>query len=223
MQVSSLSSTSYATTSASSSASSSSTTSLSENYQSFLTLMLKQLEVQDPTDPVDASEYTSQLAQYASLEQQVASGEKLTAISEQLSNLSFAATGVSYLGRTVEAEGDTAPMQNGAASWEYDLDDDAASVTLTVADENGAVVYKGSGDADSGTNSFSWDGTGTNGKTYSSGNYTLSVAATDADGNAVEADIRFKGTVTAADSTSGSTVLEMGGVSVAMEDVLGVS
>lgn len=220
MQVSSTTSTSYSTTT---SASSSSTASLTENYQSFLTLMLKQLEVQDPTDPVDASEYTSQLVQYASLEQQIATGDKLDTISDQLSSLNFATTGVSYLGRTVEAEGDTAPLQNGAASWEYDLDSEAAAVTLTVTDSSGKTVYTTSGDTDSGTNSFSWDGTGTNGKTYTSGNYTLTVSATNSSGAAVASDIRFKGAVTAVDNTSGDTVLEAGGVSIAMDDVLAVA
>ena len=35
----------------------------------FLTLMLKQLECQDPTEPTDNTQWLSQLAQYSSLEQ----------------------------------------------------------------------------------------------------------------------------------------------------------
>ena len=42
---------------------------LKNDSNTFLTLMLKQMENQDPTDPVDNTEWLSQLAQYSSLEQ----------------------------------------------------------------------------------------------------------------------------------------------------------
>lgn len=45
------------------------TTGLQNNSNMFLTLMLKQLECQDPTEPTDNTQWLSQLAQYSSLEQ----------------------------------------------------------------------------------------------------------------------------------------------------------
>lgn len=45
------------------------TTGLQNNSNMFLTLMLKQLERQDPTEPMDNTQWLSQLAQYSSLEQ----------------------------------------------------------------------------------------------------------------------------------------------------------
>ena len=45
------------------------TTGLKNNSNMFLTLMLKQLEHQDPTEPTDNTQWLSQLAQYSSLEQ----------------------------------------------------------------------------------------------------------------------------------------------------------
>ena len=45
------------------------TTGMQNNSNMFLTLMLKQLECQDPTEPTDNTEWLSQLAQYSSLEQ----------------------------------------------------------------------------------------------------------------------------------------------------------
>ena len=45
------------------------TTGLQNNSNMFLTLMLKQLESQDPTEPMDNTQWLSQLAQYSSLEQ----------------------------------------------------------------------------------------------------------------------------------------------------------
>lgn len=45
------------------------TTGMQNDSNMFLTLMLKQLENQDPTEPTDNTEWLSQLAQYSSLEQ----------------------------------------------------------------------------------------------------------------------------------------------------------
>ena len=45
------------------------TTGMQNDSNTFLTLMLKQLENQDPTEPTDNTEWLSQLAQYSSLEQ----------------------------------------------------------------------------------------------------------------------------------------------------------
>jgi flagellar basal-body rod modification protein FlgD len=45
------------------------TTGMKNDSNTFLTLMLKQLENQDPTEPTDNTQWLSQLAQYSSLEQ----------------------------------------------------------------------------------------------------------------------------------------------------------
>ena len=45
------------------------TTGMKNDSNVFLTLMLKQLECQDPTEPTDNTAWLSQLAQYSSLEQ----------------------------------------------------------------------------------------------------------------------------------------------------------
>jgi len=45
------------------------TTGMQNDSNMFLTLMLKQLECQDPTEPTSNTEWLSQLAQYSSLEQ----------------------------------------------------------------------------------------------------------------------------------------------------------
>ena len=44
------------------------TTGMKNDSNMFLTLMLKQLENQDPTEPTDNAQWLSQLAQYSSLE-----------------------------------------------------------------------------------------------------------------------------------------------------------
>jgi len=230
MSLDSISSSSSTTTTTSSSTKSSSA-SLVDNYQSFLTLLLKQLEVQDPTDPVDASQYTTQLVQLASLEQQMSIGDKLDDLSTAVTSLGTSLSSsigsgtnaIGYLGRTIEAEGSTTALQSGSASWEYDLDSTASKVTLTVTDSAGKTIHTETGDTSSGTHEVSWDGTADNGTIYSSGNYTLTVTAVDSKGNSVGTTTRIKGTVTGVDSSSGVATLSIGGVSVPADDVLAIS
>ena len=44
---------------------------LNEDLNQFLNLLVTQLKNQDPLDPMDANEFTSQLVQFASVEQQI--------------------------------------------------------------------------------------------------------------------------------------------------------
>lgn len=232
MLVDSVSSTSTTTTTNSSSSSSSSSSSVSDSYQSFLTLLMKQLEVQDPTDPVDATTFTTQLVQLSGLEQQMSTNDKLDDLISTVSDLASSvssslgsgSSAINYYGKTVEAEGATTPLQDGEATWEYDLDTTASSVKLTITDSNGKTVYSDtSSSTAAGTHEVTWDGVGTDGQSYSSGTYTLSVTALDASGKAIDTTTRFKGTVTSVDSSSGTAVLSVGGVSVSADDVLSVS
>jgi flagellar basal-body rod modification protein FlgD len=231
MLVDSVSSTT-STTSTKSTSSSSSTTTATDSYQTFLTLLTKQLETQDPTNPVDATTFTTQLVQLSALEQQMSTNDKLDTLNSSVtdlassvsSSLGTTSSAVSYYGKTVEAEGSTTPLQDGEATWEYDLDSAASSVKLTITDSSGNTVYSDvSSSTAAGTHEVTWDGVGTNGKSYSSGTYTLSVTALDAGGNALDTTTRFKGTVTAVDSSSGTAVLNVGGVSLSAGDVLSVS
>ena len=60
-------------------------TKLEENLNQFLNLLVTQLKNQDPLEPMDSTEFTSQLVQFASVEQQIytnASMEKLLNLEE---------------------------------------------------------------------------------------------------------------------------------------------
>ncbi|WP_247892173.1 flagellar hook capping FlgD N-terminal domain-containing protein [Azospirillum sp. Sh1] len=224
--------TSTTSTKSTSSSNSSSTTSASDTYQTFLTLLTTQLQNQDPTNPVDTTSFTTQLVQMSSLEQQISTNDKLDELTSTVSDLASSVTSslgttsgaVSYYGKMVEAEGSTTPLQDGEATWEYDLESAASSVKLTITDSNGNTVYSDvSSSTAAGTHEVTWDGIGTDGKSYSSGTYTLSVTALDASGNAIDTTTRFKGTVTAVDSSSGTAVLTVGGVSLSADKVLTLS
>jgi flagellar basal-body rod modification protein FlgD len=52
--------------------------SLTSNFSDFLSLLMTQLQHQDPSSPMDASQFTSELVQFSSVEQQINTNGNLT-------------------------------------------------------------------------------------------------------------------------------------------------
>lgn len=102
--VGSSTSTQATTTSASTTASSSDAAAASLDYNSFLKLLITQMQNQDPTDPMDATEQVSQLATFSQVEQSIKMNTNLESLIKQ-SNLTNASN---YIGKTLtSADGKT--------------------------------------------------------------------------------------------------------------------
>src|SRR3954452_9420648 len=86
--------TTSATSTASATASSGSTGTLSASFDSFLKLLTAQLQHQDPLSPMDATQFTSQLVQFSTVEQAVQTNSQLG----QLTKLMQASSLTSALG-----------------------------------------------------------------------------------------------------------------------------
>lgn len=201
--------------------SSSSSSSLSSNYDMFLQLLTTQLQTQNPLDPMDTTEFTSQLATYSAVEQQVQTNSKLDDVIAGLSALSMG-SGIGYLGHTVEAATDTLSVGTDGgvdASWKYTLDSAADTVELTIVDADGNTVWRGTGETGAGSHALDWDGTDGKGNAVPAGDYTLQVSAVDAADSEVAASVSIRGTVTAIDSSDGSAMVELGDTRVALGDV----
>ncbi|HTW66156.1 MAG TPA: flagellar hook capping FlgD N-terminal domain-containing protein [Bryobacteraceae bacterium] len=63
--------------------------------QTFLQLLVAQLQNQDPMDPQDGTQFVSQLAQFSSLEQQIQSNTYLDSINNDLTPPSTSGTSAS--------------------------------------------------------------------------------------------------------------------------------
>jgi flagellar basal-body rod modification protein FlgD len=218
MSVGTVTSSTAATTSTSSATSS--TTALDSS--DFMSLLVDELQNQDPLNPTDTNQFMSQLMSYASYDQQSEINSELSSLVSSFSSM-LSSSALGYLGHTVEATGSTTSLTDGSASWGYTLDSAASDVTLTVTDSSGDTVYTTSGDTSAGEHSFTWDGTTSDGTQETSGDYTLSITATDADGDAVTTSTTITGTVTGIDSSSGTAMLELGDVSVPFTSVVGVT
>ncbi len=98
------SATQTAAATAKTSASSSDAAAASLDYNSFLKLLITQMQNQDPTDPMDATEQVSQLATFSQVEQSIKMNSNLESLINQ-SNLTNASN---YIGKTItSADGKT--------------------------------------------------------------------------------------------------------------------
>jgi len=189
----------------------------------FLTLIVAELQNQNPLDVTSTSDLINQMSSYANFDQQ-------QALNNQFGNLltsfnSFVTlNSVNYIGHTVEAKGDTTTLTNGQAMFGYSLNSSAQSVSLTIQDASGNIVWSGTGPGSAGLNRIAWDGTTNSGAQLpDGGQYTLHVTAVDANGNSVYGYSTVSGTVSGIDTSSGTAMLDVGGVPISISNVIGVT
>lgn len=220
MTVSATSSASTATTTTSSSSASSSSTLTSSD---FLSLLVSELQNQNPLDATSTTDLVNQLSSYANFSQQQSINSNLTSLASSFSSL-VTLNSVNYIGHTVEAKTDTATLSNGSATFGYSLSSTAENVSISIKDSSGNTVWTGTGTGNSGSNTFTWDGKDSSGKQLSDGDqYAISVTATDSAGNSVFNYTTVTGTVTGIDTSTSTPSLTVNGVSVSAANIVGVT
>jgi flagellar basal-body rod modification protein FlgD len=191
---------------------------LSQNYDSFLKLLTTQLQHQDPLSPMDSSQFVSQLVQFSQVEQAIATNSNLeNLIKIENSNQTTAALG--YVGSTVEASGNSAPLQNGQVQFSYTITTPGAN-KIVITDRNGSPVAIANGEAAAGKHILTWDGTMIDGSKAPDGVYNIQLVG--ADGTPLQVDTTGYGKVTGVESGSDGLVLDLGGVQVPVAHVLSV-
>lgn len=186
---------------------SSALTSLTDNFSNFLGLLMTQLQNQDPSSPMDTNQFTSQLVQFASVEQQINTNTSLTKLIEatQSGTLMQAA---SLVGDTAQVTSDQLTLQEGKAQIVFTTPP-TQPVTLAVTDASGKVLK--SETVASGASGWSWDGSTAKGTQAADGAYGITAKA--ADGTSVAFGV--VGTVTGASTGADGVKLTMGGLSTA--------
>jgi flagellar basal-body rod modification protein FlgD len=211
-----------ATTSTSAAAVSSAASSAGISSNDFLTLLVDELQNQDPLDPTNTSDFVNQMSQYANFDQEQTLNTNLGNLLTSFNSL-LTMNSINYIGHTVEVKADTTTLQGGQATFGYSLNSAAANVTLSIKDASGNIVWSGTGPSAAGMNSFTWDGKTNDGTQLADGGqYTLNVTATDASGNSIYGYTTITGKVDDVDNSSGTTMLDIGGVPVSVNNVVGV-
>lgn len=191
---------------------------LAGNFDTFLTLLTKQLQNQDPLAPMDSNQFTEQLVQFSSVEQQINTNknlEKLISLAQARANADV----VGYLGKSVTLSNGKGALINGSASWTYALDNTAKANTITVTDANGKVVYVTSGALTKGVQTFNWDGKDNFGNQLPDGQYTVTLTPQAADGSAINYAIASKGVVSQIDFSGSDPQLMIGPMEIGLLEV----
>ncbi len=187
-------------------------------HEDFLTLLVAQLQSQDPLNPMDGTEFSAQLAQFSSLEQLMEINEGISKIGAGA--VDGAATFASLLGREVALAEPTLAFGNGTTTAAVELRlASSAPVELELFDGSGATVAR----LDAGTlpagdhrlDPASLGGAGS----VPAGVYGVRAFA----GSGTQrspASVRVFETVTGIDLTEGATRLVVSGRRVDMADVV---
>jgi flagellar basal-body rod modification protein FlgD len=186
----------------------------------FLKLLITQLQHQDPLNPADSTEFTSQLAQFSSLEQLSNVNDNLNTLKLYQASINNAQA-VSFIGKDVVSKGKALQVTAGQpVSCEFNLGADAKRVVVSIYDAAGSFVKDIQATAlKAGTQGISWDAKDRNGNTVADGAYTFEVQAEGASGEKVDLTTYSKGTVTGVTFEDGVTYLIVGNSKVAIGDV----
>lgn len=216
---------------ASASSSAAATDSAAGTEDRFLRLLVAQMRNQDPLNPLDNAQVTSQLAQINTvrgIEQLNASMAKMAAASAEVSPLGA----VGLLGRQVLVAGDSFEWKGAAAQFAsgqpdaadasaaaaptvrlgFELPADARKVRVEIVDAAGAVVraYESTG-VSPGVHTFEWDGRHADGTRAAVGSYRLRAVGSGHDGAALDVATLAPARVTGIAQAAGGARVELGG------------
>lgn len=188
----------------------------------FMTLLIAQLENQDPLNPMENAEMTSQLAQINTAGGISDLNDSLGRITDQIDS-----------GRTLEAAelidkgvmvpgGQVLVGGEGAVTpFGLELEAPADQVKVTISDGSGREIRSMQlGGMDAGAHTFAWDGETNDGAAAPEGAYRVSVEAT-AGGEPRSVGRLQYAVVTGVTASGGSPLLDLGGVAepVGLEDI----
>lgn len=149
-----------------------------EAQDRFMTLLVTQMKNQDPLNPLDNAQVTSQLAQLSTL----TGIDKLNKTMESfVGNFQSAQAlqATSMIGRGVLVPGSEVSLVDGKSVFGLELDTPADKLTVRIRDAEGKLVQTLElGDAKAGTLPIAWDGMMADGEIAPNGKYKIEAVAT---------------------------------------------
>jgi flagellar basal-body rod modification protein FlgD len=166
-----------ASTAAQAAAASSVAAEMGATQDRFLKLLVTQMQNQDPLNPMDNAQVTSQMAQLST----VSGIDKLNSTVQALSASMLASqslSAVSMIGHPVLVAGTQIDLLNGQADAAVELNQPVDALAVTIKDASGNVVRSlNMGAQNSGIVDVRWDGRTDGGGAAADGSYTLSAVS----------------------------------------------
>lgn len=147
---------------------------VAEQQDRFLKLLVTQMKNQDPLNPMDNAEITSQMAQLSTVTGIEKLNETLAAFTK-----AQAFQSVGMIGHYVLAPGEFVNLSAGSGIGGFELESAADKVTVSIFDANGNRVRDlDMGKQEAGVSVFQWNGKTNAGADAPEGAYTFAVSAT---------------------------------------------
>lgn len=150
----------------------------------FMTMLVTQLQNQDPLNPMDNNETTSQLAQINTVSGIEELNQSMEALNDQI-NAGQALQATELIGQGVLVPGDRVLLDQNdegevaTTPFGVELDAPADHLTVTITNGAGEVINRYEiGAVEAGVQSFNWDGLTSDGEKAAEGAYQVSVEAT---------------------------------------------
>jgi flagellar basal-body rod modification protein FlgD len=182
------------------------TSKTTEAQDRFLKLLTTQLKNQDPLNPMDNAQMTSQLAQISTVD----GIEKLNATLNKLVSSSVdseALQAAALVGHNVMVNGSGLELTSAGAAGGVELASAADKVDVTIKDANGIVMTTIKlGRLDAGVHDFAWDGKTDAGTQAVAGSYSISVSATQGSDKVTATALQLGGVQNINQSSQGTTL-----------------
>jgi len=188
---------------------------LADTQERFLTLLVTQLQNQDPLNPMDNAQITSQVAQLSTVTGINQLNQTLLALSGQL-DVSQSMQAAGLIGKEILVPGATIRVGTGEQGTQVthfgmELLSPAAGVKVNITDNAGKVVRTLELENHAaGVHSLGWDGKDAAGVTVPDGRYTVQITAFDAAEAPVSVGALTSGKVSSVASSTNGVTLDLG-------------
>ncbi len=190
--------------------------------EDFLKLLVAQLQNQDPLNPEDSTEFTSQLAQFSSLEQLENLNSGMESLVKSTEN-SDRFTTLNTIGKEVAYQSDSFTFKGDPVTVGYQIDDNASAVTLALQLNGTTIATLNGQDLEKGNHYLTWNGLTADGEKAPAGEYSIVISAKATEGKNVGVLPLVRSEVTGVDldGKSGSTLITETG-EILYKNILGV-
>jgi flagellar basal-body rod modification protein FlgD len=178
-------------------------TSSDEIRDQFLTLLISQMKNQDPLNPMDNAEVTSQMAQLSTV---TGINDLNNTVESIIGNVQ---TGQYYqatnmIGHGVLVPGNSLTLNEGTAYFGVNVPVGADKLTITVKDASGNQVKQITlSDVEAGVLPLSWDGVTDSGTSSTDGSYKFEVSATVGNSTVDATALSYAQVVSVSNTSSG--------------------
>jgi len=189
----------------------------------FLNLFVTQLQNQNPLEPMDNTQFLSQMAQFSSLEQMqnIAGAMELLTLSQSASTNSQM---ISLIGKRIVHPGNAFTQESGQKTeLTFNLPEDCPALKLNILNDKGEIVRTIEPEGlKSGFNTYEFDGLDQNGEPLASGQYEYSFVRADNSSDPIDIEYFSNLLIDSVAFGTNSTILKAGHFSIALADILEV-